>query len=670
MYAAAAVAAGFTGAEATGVEIAGNAAPVILYNEGNTGMDHTPTVPLTDAAEMSDVHSSTSAPLNYTRTEHGIVALEDYANIQVKRERVEGDGVDDNTRAEERNRKVRKTHGDRKDDEDEPEDPLLAHMETGGSFSSTLNEESMGSNYCVMTITGMINSYETTADGLPKTQDPTDKQNHGYFAMPLSMSKFRYKQPFRSFMSLHNLYRIRGMQVTGHPITLRTNYQVGSQQSNQVEQLAANAQAAAAQQFVHSTDLDVADLSTKVADGRVPRTGPVATLFVKRKEQDPYNLDLTWDSTYEEAVHKEGCVVHRSNNDSLPSFDVEYIPALGEDAAGFRAPHGLTRYNSIDNAVADEAWPSLGTFYAITSETMAGIPLYELTVKVLVEFASPVRIPYALGYDPGLAQAPGGSSDRRRLVSIDSIADRHSINKQPWQSQAKFQTSNNYGASGVAAGAQQGGGMNTQVSTNATNISTNVSRLNALETLANNLRTHAGTYSYNVHLTTPTHTLHGRILTNETDITTLTSTVADHTTALSAFVPAWTRINAFPVGVTQGGLVVVSNQNLYASGIVDHNAFNWQLGQIGVRQLSPTVREVVLRGLIRKSDSSNFSTAQLLLTLPVGYRPAAQRSFVTSCHVGGSPSHRIDVYMDGSVTLQTTGVGTFVTLGGISFYTN
>lgn len=520
-------------------------------------------VPLAEASEVHTTSGTHKKLRVHSAKDNSVVKTEQYENPPLNKPAIEGRNIVDNKIAEQRGRGG---------GGEEPNDPIVHAQEVGSGMNTCLNEMGMSENYATIPFEGVVESFKRDGNGIPLTLLGTDKVNKGFFHFPVSMSMLRYNSPFKEFISLYEMYRVRGFQLEFHPIKLSTEYIVGQQQTT-VQEVVGEGEAAV-NDVLHKMEVNTSDLNNRAGSGMVPRVGPVTTAFVPRGVDDPYDMAVTWDSDFSEVNALSGAIVHTTTNDTLPSVMVEYLPDLGSNTCGFRSPHPASRYSDTDWLVADACWPSLGSFYLMTSETMTSIPLYMVTGKLLVEFAAICSVPRLIPNDPSLhpdfvgpaIAVPEDENDRRRLVSLDTVDNRHKTARASWGSKTKFAVVNNFEASGNGSGNAV---MNAQINTNAASILSNTSRLATVESLASNLKSHQGEAAYNVHIAgsgTDTSLAH-RITSNDTDLGALDGRVSANEAAITGFqnmeMPALVDGNLELAGT---GLVIV-NQELAGGGI-------------------------------------------------------------------------------------------------------
>jgi hypothetical protein len=265
-----------------------------------------------------------------------------------------------------------------------------------------------------------------------------------------------------------------------------------------------------------------------------------------------------------------------------------------------------------------------------------------------------------------------------------------------------------------------------QVATNASTISTHQQRISALETLATNLKTHAGTVSYQMHLSNTAHTLHGRIMTNEDTLGTGVASLYPPTTSggitIQPNVPTVSQqvisnkqlidsnYNAFlnveynfshPTSALNVAMIRVNNMvpsaweyltahGVYAANILSHSSFglSHSFAPASMRyqiydptptpNLSTCLKRIYLRGAVRTANSGNVADQTTLCTLDAGFRPGRTIHFVTAAQGGDYAAH-IQISSLGVVSMHrrhehdnppNNGSMQYVALDGISYWTD
>jgi hypothetical protein len=211
--------------------------------------------------------------------------------------------------------------------------------------------------------------------------------------------------------------------------------------------------------------------------------------------------------------------------------------------------------------------------------------------------------------------------------------------------------------------------MNQLISSNSTNISVNTQRVAALELLAGQLKSHAGTLSFDQHINDPTHTLHGRIMTTETDLQTLTTTLAtlsNHVATLG-IAPEWQQLTS----VTHNGSTSnwVSGSDLLIDGFGA-----WQPASVCIHSLidanGDPVYRCELRGQIRSNTGSFAGNTQGLLVIPINLRPKKSQLHVVRAQVGETIGS-IHLSSNGAVNVNDINANEgYLHLEGISWTTN
>ena len=392
-------------------------------------------------------------------------------------------------------RSEEEVHGD---PDQEPEDPMIQAMVVGPQLNTYLNSQGSDRNSCWVEAESVVLS-----------------TNQGKVAirLPLSMGGLRYNQPFATFAGMYYAFRPRVFEFSFSPIKYDATYQTGAapKVANETVLDVVNGAIQGTQQVptTQTQQLNDNDWITQDYAGAIPRVGPVAVAIVPRVALDTEletamsdaNMSVAdvRDTTYSKVWD---CVAGE-----LPTMRCKYtVPITDADDAEFVDPFPLSKYRTELGASAtdeqaqahDKTWKLYGKLYACCDKIQKNTECYLVKTRVLVEFRG-LRDTYV---DPPTPVADIGGVIRqgdRRLV--EDHRNPSNSAKEGYANNTNVVTSNTSTDM-------------TQVNTNASQISTHNQRITALETLATNLKTHAGTASYDMHIADSAHTLHGRIMTN------------------------------------------------------------------------------------------------------------------------------------------------------------
>ena len=370
---------------------------------------------------------------------------------------------------------------------------------------------------------------------------------------------------------------------------------------------------------------------TDVIAAGVPRTSPVAVAVIPASAVSP-NADvhskLGRDTcTYVAVMATSYAQSADCINGELPSMACKYTVAL-DSYHEFVDPFPLSKYrteyskadydaglvSAANIAAHDSVWRNYGHLVVCADQIQRNTECYVLKTRILVELQGtrdtyldpPTPIPNSFGVV---------HAGNRRL--------------EEWPANPSHETSAIEGQINNGDIVQNSPGdssMNQLISSNSTNISVNTQRVAALELLAGQLKTHAGTLSFDQHISDPTHTLHGRIMTNETELETL----SNHVTSLMA-PPIWEPLSA--LSWTDDGLPIVGGgtNNILRSGCTGNDNF-WQVASLSVKDYGGGVLHVQMRGHI--IFPSGTSGTILALQIPTIFRPSKPTQFCVPARGG------------------------------------
>ena len=497
------------------------------FGGNNVGVHH-----LSDAAEMNVAHQpgrhTMPNDVDYTQSPGVPQNQEHAARIAAHKRKDRWDPT-----AEDANwtwaAKKQKAEDEELDPEDEPGDPMVQAMIVGPTLNPYLNSQGCDRNHCWVEAESVVMSLGTGKVAV---------------RLPLSLGGLRYNQPFATYAGMYYAFRPRVFEFRFSPIKYDANYQVGGapKTGNETVLEVVNGAISGTQQVpaTQTQSLNDADWVAQDNGAALPRVGPVAVAIVPRVALDADLEDAMSDANMSVADIREttyskswDCV-----GGELPTFMVKYtVPMMDEDDSEFVDPFPLASYKTElgDNATQaeidahDRRWKLYGKLYACCDQIQKNVECYYVKTRVLVEFRG-LRDTYLDPATPGPDIGGVIRQGDRRLVED---------HRAPSNGQVEGYANNSNVVTTTTTTDM------TQVTTNASNISTNSStitthnqRITALEALAQNLKTHAGTVSYDMHIADANHTLHGRIASNDNNIATLQAAVNTNQTDISAVTSA------------------------------------------------------------------------------------------------------------------------------------
>lgn len=593
----------------------------------------------------------------------------------------------------------------------EPDDPMIQAMMVGPQINDYLNSQGSDRN-CLWV------ESESVVVSLPSGKVAV--------RLPMSIGGLRYNQPFATYIGMYYTYRARVFEYTFSPIKYDATYQVGSSKTQSdptITEIAAGAVAETAVLQEHTQALDDGEWLEEDFTAGIPRVGPVTVAIVpeaswrasdKTKMSDAnMTTARVLDTSY---ARQYDCV-----GGELPSFKVKYtVPVTDDDYSNFIDPFPLAKYrtelahqgiHSAESVAAhDKVWKRYGMMFACCDKIQRNVECYYVKTRALVEFRG-LRDIYL---DPPIPNVDSGGIRRngdRRLVE-----DHYN----PSNNQLEGYANNSNVISNNTTTNMQ------QVATNASNITTHNQRITALETLATNLKTHAGTVSYNMHLADAAHTLHGRIMTNEDtlgtgvgalyppttsggvtiqpNVPTVSAQVVSNKQLIESNYQQFLNVEynfSQPTSALNVAMIRVNNMvpsaweyitahGTYATGYVSHSSFGASHGfapasmRYQVYDPAPTpnlatcLKRIFLRGGVRRNPQANIPDQATLFTLDAGYRPGRNLHFIVA-GAGGDYASHIQITSAGVVTMHRrhehdnppgNAAMEYVTLDGISYWTD
>jgi hypothetical protein len=398
----------------------------------------------------------------------------------------------------------------------------------------------------------------------------------------------------------------------------------------------------------------------------IPRTSPVAVAVIPTSAVSP-NADvhtkLGRDTcTYSAVMQTTYAQSADCLNGELPSMMCKYTVPINSDS-NLIDPFPLSKYRTeytradfdagnvseVTKQTHDAVWKSYGNMVVCADQIQRNTECYVLKTRILIEFRGTRDI--YLDPPTPIANAAGVThSGNRRL---DEWSASPSIDTSAMEGQL-----NN---SNIVENAPGDSSMNQLISSNTGLISVNTQRVAALELLAGKLKTHAGTLSFDQHVLDPTHTLHGRIMTNETDVQTIQDLLSP---------PLWEPLSA--LSWSDGGLQLVgTSNNILRSGCTGSGSNYWQTASIAVKHYGNQVYHVMLRGNVTLPSSA--SGGLMIMSVPTPFRPAKNVYF--SCAAQSSNNALINVQCLNYGPVYATSIDPSpddrdLFLDGISWWTN
>ena len=472
---------------------------------------------------------------------------------------------------------------------DEPEDPLIQAMMIGPNLNSYLNSHGCERNFCWMECETVVSSAKD--------------RSHLFHQLPLSLGSVRYNHPFNIYASMYYGYRPRLFEFRMCPIQQNTTYLVGASDTTHNEtvlEVEGGVITGTHSDLVTTTqELNEDAFVLDSVQGGVPQAGPIAVAIVPQSVVLA-TRGLSSDSVVQDVVKTGYSRVTDPINGNFPAMHCKFTVPVGsdEDTSQFIDPFPSEKYRRECNpytstpeemAAHDVTWPEYGRLYMCADVCQRDVDLYVVKTRILVEFRG-VRDVYL---DPEYAS----STDRepRRLVTdfrSPSTADIEGSQKlSVLETNPIADTSTDM----------------TAVVTNATNITLHDQRIQALETLSANLKSHQGETAFTTHnagdgLTTSldyriasqdttSATLSGRIDATEADITILQGDVNTNMNSMNVLSAGQTTLSG-RVDAAEADITL-----LQGDVTTNTTALSTKLSMAGTELHLPSAAQIIVNNL-------------------------------------------------------------------------